>query len=50
MKDEHIQTLHPVIGKTNKRILLKKYEVVMDNILSILASSELTHTELMEEL
>ena len=50
MKDEHIQTLHPVIGKTNKRILLKKYEVIRDNILSILASSELTHTELMEEL
>lgn len=50
MKDEHIQTLHPVIGKTNKRILLKKYEVIRANILSILASSELTHTDLMEEL
>lgn len=50
MKDEFIQTLHPVVGKTNKRILLKKYEVIKDNILSILASSEPTHTELMEEL
>ncbi|NER10437.1 hypothetical protein SAMN06265375_10113 [Muriicola jejuensis] len=50
MKDEYIQTLHPIEGKTNKRISLKKYEIIKDNILSILAESELTHTELMEEL
>lgn len=50
MKDEYIQTLHPIAGKTNKRISLKKYVVIKDNILSILASSDLTHTELMEEL
>ncbi|MCA6073810.1 DUF6958 family protein [Fulvivirga sedimenti] len=50
MKDETIQTLHPVAGKTNKRISLKKYEIIKENILSILAESEPTHTELMEEL
>jgi hypothetical protein len=50
MKDEYIQTLHPTVGKTNKRILLKKYEVVKENILFILTYLEPTHTELMEEL
>jgi hypothetical protein len=50
MKDDYIQTLHPIEGKTNKRISLKKYEIIKDNILSILAESELSHTELMEEL
>jgi len=50
MKEEYIQTLHPIAGKTNKRISLKKYEMIKENILSILANSELTHTELMEEL
>jgi len=50
MKDEYIQTLHPVVGKTNKRISLKKYEIIKENILSILTGAELTHTELMEAL
>lgn len=50
MKDEYIQTLHPIAGKTNKRILLKKYEVIKENILFILTYIEPTHTELMEEL
>lgn len=50
MKDEYIQTLHPIAGKTNKRILLKKYEVIKENILLILTHYEPTHTELMEAL
>jgi len=50
MKDEKIQTIHPVAGKTNKNISLKKYEVIKENILSILNGHEFTHTELMEKL
>ena len=50
MKGEQIQTLHPQPGKTNKRISLEKYNVIKDNILSILKDIELTHTELMEKL
>jgi hypothetical protein len=50
MKDEQIQTLHPQPGKTNKKISLKKYEFIKENILNILDGCELTHTELMEEL
>ncbi len=50
MKGEQIQTLHPQVGKTNKRISLEKYNVIKQNILMILADSELTHTELMEKL
>ena len=50
MKGEQIQTLHPLPGKTNKRIALEKYEVIKEQILSILSQSELTHTELMEQL
>jgi hypothetical protein len=50
MKDELIQTLHPQSGKINKKIALKKYEFIKDNILNILDGSELSHTELMEEL
>jgi hypothetical protein len=45
MKDELIQTLHPQDGKTNKKISLKKYLFIKENILAILAT-----TELMEEL
>ena len=45
---EQIQTLHPVAGKTNKRIAMGKYIVVRDVILSILADQPLTHTDLME--
>lgn len=50
MKGEQIQTLHPQPGKTNKRISLEKYNVIKENILSILKNTELTHTELMEKL
>jgi hypothetical protein len=50
MKIEQIQTLHPQAGKTNKRIALEKYNLIKDNILTILNDTELTHTELMEQL
>ena len=50
MKDEMFQTLHPQVGKTNKKISLTKYEFIRDNILNILEGTELTHTQLMEEL
>ena len=50
MKAESIQTLHPQAGKTNKKISLKKYTIIRENIVAILAESEQTHTELMEEL
>ena len=50
MKPETIQTLHPIPSKTNKLISLDKYNVIRENMLTILAVSELTHTELMEEL
>jgi hypothetical protein len=50
MKAEVIQTLHPVAGKTNKKISLEKYTFIKDNLLNILSEFELTHTELMEEL
>ncbi|MDX2069524.1 MAG: hypothetical protein SFV55_13940 [Haliscomenobacter sp.] len=50
MKAEQIQTLHPIPGKTNKRIALEKYEVIKTQILAILSQNELTHTELMEQL
>jgi hypothetical protein len=45
---EKIQTLHPIAGKTNKRISLEKYEVIRENIIAILIEKEMTHTELME--
>ena len=50
MKEESIQTLHPQVGKTNKKISLEKYTFIRDTILTILTKKELTHTELMEEL
>ena len=50
MKEEKIQTLHPDSRKTNKLISLKKYNVIKENILSILKDCEPTHTELMEKL
>jgi hypothetical protein len=50
MKTETIQTLHPLPGKTNKRISQEKYNLVKENLLSILKGFELTHTELMEKL
>jgi len=48
--EEYIQTLHPVEDKTNKKILLYKYEIIKENILEILTYLEPTFTELMEEL
>lgn len=50
MAAEQIQTLHPIAGKTNKRISLEKYNIIRENILAILHDKELTHTELMESL
>ncbi len=50
MKSELIQTLHPQVGKTNKKISLEKYNFIKENLLRILERAELTHTELMEEL
>jgi len=50
MKEEKIQTLHPLPGKTNKSISIEKYNFIKKHLLAILAKNELTHTELMEEL
>ena len=46
--ENFIQTLHPDNSKTNKRILLEKYNTIKEALLHILDSNELTHTELME--
>jgi hypothetical protein len=48
MKSKQIQTLHPKAGKTNKCISFEKYELIKENILSILSKAESTHTKLME--
>lgn len=50
MKAAQIQTLHPIAGKTNKKIALNKYETIRDQLILILQTSEPTHTELMESL
>ncbi len=50
MKEEKIQTLHPMPNKTGKNILLHKYNTIKDAMLVILKNSEPTHTELMEKL
>jgi hypothetical protein len=50
MSEERIQTLHPVAGKTNKKIALDKYLFIRDHLIAILTEFELTHTELMEAL
>jgi len=50
MDKKFIQTLHPVEGKSNKKILLDKYSFIKESLISILKEFELTHTELMEEL
>ena len=50
MKEGYIQTLHPTVGKTNKAIVASKYEFIKSQLLSILATQTLTHTDLMEEL
>lgn len=46
--EEKIQTLHPDKTKTNKIILVSKYNTIKSALLTILANNELTHTELME--
>lgn len=48
MKPEQIQTLHPVAGKTNKKIALDKYQTIREELIRILKKQEPTHTELME--
>jgi hypothetical protein len=48
--EDKIQTLHPIIGKTNKKIALDKYNFICKNLLQILSNKELTHTQLMEAL
>jgi len=50
INEPYIQTLHPIAGKTNKKILRHKYEVIKENIVAILTHSAPTHTELMEAL
>jgi hypothetical protein len=50
MKEEMIQTLHPLTGKTNKKITLSKYIFIREVVIAILTEQELTHTELMEAL
>ncbi|WP_435354904.1 DUF6958 family protein [Emticicia sp. SJ17W-69] len=50
MKEEQIQTLHPQVGKTNKKISLAKYTFIKEHLINILCEYELTHTELMEML
>lgn len=50
IKTELIQTLHPQVGKTNKKIALAKYNFIKSTIISILDGAELTHTQLMESL
>ena len=50
MDIKYIQTLHPQVGKINRKIPLEKYDFIKDNLLEILGEAELTHTELMEEL
>jgi hypothetical protein len=50
MKEEKIQTLHPLPNKTGKTILVHKYNTIKDAMLVILKNNEPTHTELMEKL
>ena len=46
----YIQTLHPEVGKSNKKISLEKYEFIKEILLEIISENILTHTEMMEEL
>ena len=50
MKQEVIQTLHPLEGKTNKKVALVKCNFIRENLLMMLADNVLLDTELMEEL
>jgi hypothetical protein len=47
-KATQIQTLHP--RQNQQAYCAEKYNVIKENILSILKDAELTHTELMEQL
>lgn len=47
---EYIQTLHPDPAKTNKRIVLSKYDFIKKELLGVLKGKCLTHTDLMEAL
>ena len=49
MKAEKILTKHPA-SKSGKNISKQKYETLKKAILSALASKELTHTELFDQL
>ena len=48
MKPEQIQTLHPIAGKTNKKIALDKYQTIREQLIAILKKNQPTHTEMME--
>jgi hypothetical protein len=50
MKEELIQTMHPIEGKINKKISLEKYTFIKENLIACLEGNELTHTDLMESL
>jgi hypothetical protein len=49
MAEEKILTKHP-LGKSGKNISRQKYEALREAILSALKNTELTHTELFNEL
>jgi hypothetical protein len=49
MADEKIITKHP-LGKTGRNISRQKYDTLKRAILSALKDSELTHTELFNQL
>jgi len=49
MGKEKILTKHP-LGKSGKNISKEKYDVLKEAILSALKNSELTHTELFDDL
>ena len=48
MKPEQLQTLHPIAGKTNKKIALDKYQTIREQLIAILKKNQPTHTEMME--
>jgi hypothetical protein len=50
MKLEKFETLHPIPGKTNKKIDAQKYQYIKQHIIAILSENAFTHTDLMEEL
>lgn len=50
MGGETIQCLHPDPGKSNKRITSAVYQTVKSEILLVLASKSLTHSELLRAL